>query len=1029
MIDAEYSGLMRANERIAAHYRVAESEVLPLLIAALGDYDSQFAATQHLAHQLLDHLRHQQHRDWLSQFLSEYQLTNAEGIALLQLSEALLRVPDTATVNLLLRDKLVSADWQTHIGHADSFVVNGTTLGLSLAQSLLEEAPGILHRMVARLGEPLVRNIALSATRLLANHFVLGETVEMALQRAAARQLTCSFDMLGEAAKTRADAERYFHAYAHAIKITGQAASLQSHSVSHSISVKLSALYPRYEPMQRRHATVAIADRLIELARLAAHNNLQLTVDAEECERLEMSLQIIERVARASALREWNGLGVAVQAYQKRALPVLQWIGALAHETHKPMHVRLVKGAYWDTEIKRCQQAGLIDYPVFTRKAATDVSYLACAHVMLHDQWIHCAFATHNALTAAQLLNWMHAFNVDKARIEFQRLHGMGEELYAQVEQQHGLNCRVYAPVGGHRELLAYLVRRMLENGANSSFVQQLRRDDFDEKVLLADPVKMIRDTNFNNPCIPVPSRLYGDTRLNSQGLDLTDQRTLQQLNEFIMRNDRTYTSEVISSVDVINTTGRPVCNPADVNEIIGQVHPASLQDINAVVNAAHVAQDGWSQPGVETRAISLEKTAELLQQEMQPLIALLVVEAGKTRADAMNEVREAIDFCRYYAASARNLMKDVSLAGPTGESNTLCLAPRGVFACISPWNFPLAILVGQIAAALVTGNAVVAKPAPQTPLIAAFAIRLLHQGGIPRDVLHLMPGDALIGEALVAHPHIAGVAFTGSTATARRIAQTLLNDVTRPLVPMIAETGGINAMIVDSTALPEQVVSDVITSAFLSAGQRCSALRLLCLQEEIYESVLNLLQGAMIELRVGDPRDEDTDIGPVIDSAALTGMNQYIAQHRDQIRYQLPLRSLQGHFVAPAIIEIDDPEKLQQEIFGPVLHVTRWRGDQLQALINNVNGSGYGLTLGVHSRLDSTVATVRQHARVGNIYVNRSMTGAVVGVQPFGGEGLSGTGFKAGGPHYLLRFCTERVVSIDTTAAGGNAALLGAAI
>ncbi len=1023
------SNLAIANERISAHYRLAEHEVLPALINSFTHHDAQFQITKdqtkELAHRFLTHLQQEQKGDWLSAFLSEYQLSNAEGLALMALSEALLRIPDTTTINKLLRDKLSHGDWRAHQGQADSIVVNSATWGLSLAQSMLNDEQGILHRLVARLGEPVVRNAAIAATRLLADHFVLGENINAAIRRAYDEHLLCSFDMLGEAAKTRVDAKRYFDTYAHGIEAIGKQYTPSQRP--HAISVKLSALYPRYEPLQSKHAVAALADKLYELALLAAQYNLHLTVDAEESERLQMSLKIFEQVASQPSRKEWQGLGMAVQAYQKRALPVLQWLSALATDIHKSITVRLVKGAYWDSEIKRCQIAGLNDYPVFTRKAATDVSYLACARFMLHDDHLRCAFATHNALTVAQLITWINQLKTNRGEVEFQRLHGMGKELYSQVSVMTEIACRVYAPVGSHRELLAYLIRRLLENGANNSFVHQVRRKDVPLDELLIDPVKTCQDAHYaSSPAIVIPSKLFGEARRNSAGLDLSDNNTLEKLNQALKRiSKKSHAASVISSVTVTSASAMPIYNPADHAHVIGHVSPANLHDINAIIDAAYLGHEEWSLCTVAERAACLQRTADLLQQQMNELVALLIIEAGKTRADATNEVREAIDFCRYYAVTGCDLMKETKLPGPTGEDNSLCLAPRGVFACISPWNFPLAIFIGQITAALIVGNSIVAKPAPQTPLIAAMAIRLLHQGGIPENVLHLLPGDGVIGEALVAHSRIVGVAFTGSTNTARNIARTLLIDSARPLVPLIAETGGINAMIVDSTALVEQVVSDVLISAFYSAGQRCSALRLLCLQEEIYEPVLDMLQGAMAELRIGNPADEDTDIGPVIDAISQQRINQYIEQHQSRVRYRAPLPSLPGHFVAPTIIEIDEPAELQQEVFGPVLHVVRWHATELRQLINSINSTGFGLTMGVHSRLNSTVALVRNHARVGNLYVNRSMIGAVVGVQPFGGEGLSGTGFKAGGPNYLLRFCTERTLSIDTTAAGGNATLL----
>ena len=1017
-------GLTKARERIAALYRVPENQVLAQVIESLSDHDLQFSTTSAIALPLLQHLRQTQHNDWLSAFLDEYKLSNAEGIALLTLSEALLRVPDITTTNQLLRDKLVNADWQSHRGKTESWLVNSTTAGLSIAQSLLADERGILHRLVARMGESIVRNVAIAATKLLADHFVVGETIDDAIRRAHQEQLLCSFDMLGEAARTRVDAERYFDAYSQAIVSVGNS---NHQRVQHAISIKLSALYPRYEPLQRRHAISSIVEKLAQLATLAAQHQLQLTVDAEESERLEMSLDIFERVACLPALRDWDGLGLAVQAYQKRALPVLQWISNLAGELRKPIKVRLVKGAYWDSEIKRCQQLGLSDYPIYTRKNFTDTSYLACARFMLNEELIDCAFATHNALTVSQLRNWMQQRDFNGRKMEFQRLHGMGAELYKKVSENCQVPCRVYAPVGGHRELLAYLVRRMLENGANSSFVQQVRREDMDIKVLLTDPVVSTKKLTLSpNTSIVAPAQLYGVSRCNSAGLDLSDFATLHQIDNAVNHmQPEQLTASVISTVQTNATQSLVIRNPANLSHIVGHVSSTTAIDIARIVAAAQLAHADWASTNVDERAACLERAADRLQEQMLPLMTLLIVEAGKTRLDALNEVREAVDFCRYYAASARDLIKENKLPGPTGESNSLTLVARGVFACISPWNFPLAIFTGQVVAALVTGNCVVAKPAPQTPLIAALVTRLLHQAGIPEAVLHLVPGDAHVGEALIAQSSITGVVFTGSTATARRIAQTLLNNPLRSLVPLIAETGGINAMIVDSTALAEQVVSDVVASAYNSAGQRCSALRLLCLQEDIFDHIVTMLAGVMNELRVGDPADEDTDVGPVIDLDAKGRIDRYLQQHKSHLLHRTAMKELNGYFVVPALLEVDSPQQVAQEVFGPVLHVCRWKAGELSSLLNDINASGYGLTMGVHSRLESTIETVRRLAHVGNLYVNRSMTGAVVGSQPFGGEGLSGTGFKAGGPHYLLRFCTERTVCIDTTAAGGNATLL----
>jgi len=1018
--------LSAARQRLVELYRVAEPQRLPELVAQIPR-DQSHTAIEHQARELIAAMRATQDEDWIAAFLREYQLSSAEGLALLTLAEAYLRVPDALTASQLLHDKLAQGNWQAHSGRAESLAINSATFGLVLAQSLLNDQGNVLRKLMARAGEPFIRTATTAAMRMMAGHFVLGETIEAGLTRAREQQLVCSFDMLGEAARTADDAQRYFAAYAAAIHAVGKAA--RGHDAAHSISVKLSALHPRYEVLQAARAIPALVAMLRELAQLAANYDIGLTVDAEESERLELSLDIIEQVARSAALREWQGFGMAVQAYQKRATAVIDWAAALARATQRKLVVRLVKGAYWDTEIKRCQERGLSDYPVFTRKAATDASYLACARRMLREPALRPAFATHNALTVATLLSWIATTRAERndVDVEFQRLHGMGAALYARVAEQHDVRCRVYAPIGGHRDLLAYLVRRMLENGANSSFIHQVGDVELADEQLLRDPVDAVRATNFSShPRIPLPKDLYG-TRLNAEGLDLSDRATLDRLNSDLEQAwQRSYRATPISSAIHIdaNAAGTPVRDPAQLR-VIGHVLNATVEHTLSAIHAAQHATAQWSATSIDERAACLERMADLIQGERTTLLALLIREAGKTRSDAIGEVREAIDYCRYYASQARALFAGQTLPGPTGELNTLRHAPRGVFACISPWNFPLAIFLGQISAALVTGNSVVAKPAPQTPLIADVVVRLLLQAGIPTDVVHLLPGGAEIGDAIVAHRDIAGVAFTGSTRTGRRIAQRLLDDDTRPLVPLIAETGGVNAMIVDSTALPEQVTADVLLSAFNSAGQRCSALRLLCVQDEVYEAIVTMLQGAMAELRVGDPADESTDVGPLIDEGACRAIRTYVDAHHLQVLYPTPCDVVAGWFVSPTLIAIDHPDDLRQEVFGPVLHVTRWRGGELPQLLARINASGYGLTLGVHTRLESTVQFVREHAHVGNVYVNRSMIGAVVGVQPFGGEGLSGTGPKAGGPNYLSRFCTERTVSIDTTSAGGNASLM----
>lgn len=965
-------------------HRAAEPDVLkPLLERAWLNPESRKRVLGH-ALALLADLRAAQHKGWVNQFLQEYRLNSSEGVALLSLAEAFLRVPDPETADLLIADKLGDADWRAHSGKSNSMLVNSATWGLMLGRALVgDEQGGVLRRLIARTGEPFVRQAVGAAMKMMGEVFVMGRTIDEAVKRMKKPEhkgFTASFDMLGEAARTKADAQRYFEAYHNAIRAVGK-----DPKGGHSISVKLSALHPRYEVPQYERCVPELTDMLAQLASDACKQNIALTVDAEESERLEMSLDIIGAVARGPELKGWDGFGMAVQAYGKRARAVIAWADAL----DRPMHVRLVKGAYWDSEIKRTQVEGLSDYPLFTRKAATDVSYLACARDMLDAKNIVPAFASHNALTVATILEW-----AGKDRnFEFQRLHGMGEGLYERLVREEGYHCRIYAPVGGHRDLLAYLVRRLLENGANSSFVHQLADEHLSEEELLADPVEKIAAVGgTRHPSIPLPKDLFGEWG-NSGGIDLADKAILAD------------------TVAAIDAAPRPKSG-------------AWKGSVSDSISRAQAAFGDWSARSIDERAAILERLADLLEENRIELMALAVKEAFKTLPDAIGEVREAADFCRYYAARARADLASVTLPGPTGERNELRMEGRGVWATIAPWNFPLAIFLGQTAAALVTGNTVVAKPAPQTPEIARAAVRLAHQAGVPEDALILTPGGPEIGAALTADPRIAGVAFTGSTPTAKKIARSLLEGDDRPIVPLIAETGGVNAMIVDSTALPEQVVVDVITSAFRSAGQRCSALRLLLLQEEIAEGVIEMLRGAMDLLRIGDPGDPSNDIGPVIDRSAYDKLMAYRDSVKGRWLKTLPVPST-GLYVPPTLIKLDSVEDLDREWFGPILHVATWPAGQLGETIARVNAKGFGLTMGLHSRIARSGELAEARARVGNLYVNRSMIGAVVGSQPFGGEGLSGTGPKAGGPHYLPRFCAERSVSVDTTSAGGNATLL----
>jgi RHH-type transcriptional regulator, proline utilization regulon repressor / proline dehydrogenase / delta 1-pyrroline-5-carboxylate dehydrogenase len=1006
-----------ARAEIRRLHRAPEPEVLaPLLQAAALDPESR-GRVESRALGMLAELRSAQSSGWVNQFLQEYRLNTSEGIALLSLAEAFLRVPDPETADQLIADKLGNADWKAHAGKSHSTLVNSATWGLVIGRALVSETEqaSALKRLMARAGEPFVRQAVGAAMRMMGEIFVMGRTIDEAIARMRRKEnrgFTASFDMLGEAARTFPDAERYFRSYEGAIHAVGKVAK-----EGHSISVKLSALHPRYEVAQYERCVSSLTEQVEALATLAKRYGIAFTIDAEESERLDMSLDIIGTVAALPSLKGWDGLGMAVQAYGKRCRPTLAWADALGAATGRRIAVRLVKGAYWDSEIKHTQEQGLSDYPLFTRKAATDVSYLACARDMLRARNIYPAFATHNALTVATILEWAGG----SRDFEFQRLHGMGEGLYESLVREQGYRTRIYAPVGGHRDLLAYLVRRLLENGANSSFVHQLADEKLTDADVLADPVRKIAAVGgTRHPKIPLPRDLFGDRR-NSEGLDLNDREELQR---------------VAAQVSAGNVT-QPHHAPAS--------EKARARD---AVDHALAGFPGWSMRGIEERAACLDRLAALLEEHRDALMAIAVQEAKKTIPDALGEVREAVDFCRYYAAQARKGLRPIELPGPTGERNVLRMEGRGVWVCIAPWNFPLAIFLGQVTAALVTGNTVVAKPAPQTPEIARFAVELAHRAGVPKDALVFTPGGPETGQALMEDTRIAGVAFTGSTATAKRIARTLIEDDERPIVPLIAETGGINAMIVDSTALPEQVVADVVTSAFRSAGQRCSALRVLLLQEEIAERTLEMLSGAMDTLVVGDPADPKTDVGPVIDQGAY----DRLMAHREAMRSRwihtiepprssraksrgagtdsshTPLdyaRDERGLYVAPTLIRVDRIEDVNKEWFGPLLHVATWKAGELAETVARVNRSGFGLTMGLHSRIARAAEAVEEVAKVGNLYVNRSMIGAIVGSQPFGGEGLSGTGPKAGGPHYLPRFCTERVTSTDTTSSGGNATLL----
>jgi RHH-type proline utilization regulon transcriptional repressor/proline dehydrogenase/delta 1-pyrroline-5-carboxylate dehydrogenase len=1020
-------------------YRIDETQAVERLLAAAELPADALDRIAERARTLVTAVRRARvGKGGVDAFLHEYALSSQEGIALMCLAEALLRIPDADTVDRLIRDKIAPADWQQHLGRSDSLFVNASTWALMLTGRLVRgemqagDLASVLRRLVTRSGEPVVRQAVTAAMRILGRQFVMGRTIAEALERArpAERQgYRHSYDMLGEAARTLADARRYFDSYADAIAAIGKEAAGRKIADAPGISVKLSALHPRYELAQHDRAMHELLPALTRLAAQAKEAGIGFTIDAEESERLDPSLDLIASVASDPALAGWDGLGLAVQAYQKRALPLVDFLADLARRSRRRLMVRLVKGAYWDSEIKRSQERGLDFYPVFTRKVTTDVSYLACAkHLLAAPDAFYPQFATHNAHTLAAVLE-LAGNRVD---FEFQRLHGMGEALYDEIvgAAKLGRPCRVYAPVGSHEDLLAYLVRRLLENGANTSFVNRIVDEKAPIDEIIADPIARLRRlTKKPHPRIPLPADLFQPERRNARGIDLSDQSRLAELDRAMAgATAQPWLAAPIVGGVAQRGSERLVFDPADRRRRIGTVIEAGAEAIEQALARAARAAEAWDRGGVEARATALDRAADLYERHMPELMAIIVREGGRTIPDALSELREAVDFCRYYAARARLDFAATKLPGPTGERNSLTLHGRGVFACISPWNFPLAIFTGQIAAALAAGNAVIAKPAEQTPLVAAHAVQLLHQAGVPPDVLHLLPGDGKVGALLVADPRIAGIAFTGSTETARAINLTLARRE-GPIVPLIAETGGQNVLIADSSALPEQVVGDIIASAFNSAGQRCSALRVLYVQSDIADRVIAMLKGAMAELRIGDPALLATDIGPVIDDAARATLERHAERMAREATTLhacvLPPGTENGTFFAPRAIEIERLALLDGEVFGPILHVVRWRSDRLAEVLDEIAATGFGLTLGIHSRIDETIASIRDRVRVGNIYVNRNMIGAVVGVQPFGGEGLSGTGPKAGGPHYLARFATERTVSVDTTAAGGNASLL----
>ncbi|WP_113908085.1 bifunctional proline dehydrogenase/L-glutamate gamma-semialdehyde dehydrogenase PutA [Aliidiomarina celeris] len=1036
---AQLSELWQA---ISNNYIVDENAYLEELIKLVDSDPERMSVLNKNAEGLVSRVREQaKGGEAVDAFLQQYSLNTQEGIVLMCLAEALLRIPDGATADALIRDRLGLGAWRDYKRKSESLLVNTGTFALNFANNVINPAGRIelepvsyFRRMVRRLGLPVVRQATYQAMKMMGKQFVLGRTIEEALKNSRDKRdqgYTHSYDMLGEAALTAHDADRFRQAYVNSINRVAAEKFNNPDVVRPTISIKLSALHPRYEVANRDRVLTELATTLTELITLAKNADVGVTIDAEEVDRLELSLELFEKVYRSGVCKGWPRFGLVVQAYSKRALPTLCWLTALAKECGDEIPVRLVKGAYWDTEIKLSQQLGLTGYPVFTRKASTDVSYMACARFLLSEHTeglIYPQFATHNAHTICAIQQMGGS-----RRYEFQRLHGMGKELYDQVlREDKGRSVRIYAPVGAHKDLLPYLVRRLLENGANSSFVHKLLDPKVPAKALAEHPLTLLREKpSLANDQIPLPTEIFG-TRKNSLGLNMN----IQSQGEAFFEKVRSFQNNQWQGGPIVNgqlvETGQRVgvTSPQQRTHQIGTIGWADAELAEKALAVSNSAFQRWTRTDVDVRAKALETLADKLEENLHELIALCTLEAGKTLQDGIDEVREAVDFCRYYAIQARKLMGEgEKLPGPTGETNELFVQGRGTFICISPWNFPLAIFLGQITAALATGNCVIAKPAEQTGLIAYRAIQLAHESGIPGDVLQFLPGKgAEIGSYLVSQDAIGGVCFTGSTTTAQAINRALAAR-TGAIVPLIAETGGQNAMMVDSTALPEQAVNDIVGSAFKSAGQRCSALRVLYVQDDVADRILELMAGAMQELTVGDPIDHKTDVGPVIDGVAKTNLEQHIIdiQHTGKILAEAPMPdyTANGTFVTPTAIEIDSISMLVRENFGPILHVIRFKREDIDQVIDDINNTGFGLTFGIHSRNESFAYDVAKRINVGNVYINRNQIGAVVGVQPFGGQGLSGTGPKAGGPHYLYAFMTEKTFTDNITAVGGNATLL----
>jgi RHH-type proline utilization regulon transcriptional repressor/proline dehydrogenase/delta 1-pyrroline-5-carboxylate dehydrogenase len=1036
--------------RISDHYVVDEETFVGHMVDTLSADSEDFRRIADKTAELVREVRDMDTAvDTIDELLQQYSLDTHEGLMLMCLAEAMLRIPDKSTADALIEDKLGPADWNAHLGKSESWMVNASTWGLLMTGRVVNldkprdgKPSHFINKLINRMGEPVIRRAMYEAMKIMGKQFVLGRDIDEALKRSKPlfdKGYTYSYDMLGEAARTRRDAERYFKDYARAIEQVGKTSkALSAKTPSPSISIKLSALHPRYEFGRREQVLRELVGTVRELAAMARDRNVAVTIDAEEVDRLELSLEVFRAVYESETCRGWGHFGLVVQAYAKRALPVLHYINRMADQQGDEIPLRLVKGAYWDTEIKESQQLGIDGYPVFTRKASTDVNYLVCARFLLSEQTrerIFPQFATHNAHTISTILEQA---NESSRPFEFQRLHGMGEALYdaALKRAPKGTYCRIYAPVGAHKDLLPYLVRRLLENGANSSFVHQLVDPKVPVESLCEHPVQALGHyQQIANPRIPMPDDIYGPKRRNSHGVNLNIRSQYQPLMDAMAKHmETTYQAGPLLAfkVDTDPANTHEVKSPFDRRKAVGTVQWTTRDQAAKALDAAWAAFPRWVETPVAERAAIIRRFADLMEANLAELMALCSREGGKLLTDGVDEIREAVDFCRYYAVRAEELFAEPTvLPGPTGESNELMLSGKGVFTAISPWNFPVAIFCGQMVAAAVSGNTVLAKPAEQTSIVAHRVVELLHEAGMPRDVVQLLPGDGpTVGSVLTSDPRVTGVVFTGGTDTAQIINRALTARENAPLPTLIAETGGMNALIVDSTALPEQVVADVVSSAFQSAGQRCSALRVLYLQEDVADRVIEILDGAMDELRVGDPRDLGTDVGPVIDEDARKGLTAHIDKLKGEDRLVAetrldPAHTANGTFVAPVAFEIDGIEALEREQFGPVLHIVRYQSSEVGKVVDSINGRGYGLTFGVHSRNQSFANEIAKKIRAGNVYINRNIIGAVVGVQPFGGQGLSGTGPKAGGPHYLLRFATEKTVTENTAALGGNASLL----